>query len=180
MTGLSSARLTRAFCLLCSNASICSKLSLLLFFCSAATLAVFPTFETLSTLLMSSTLFTINVSAVISSLKLCCTFFCFIVLLYYIGTSCVLFIVSAHFLKILSNNFGNTVFIIRRCYDIRFFFYRRIRIFHGSAKTGIFNHGNVVHAVTAGNQFFLCSPSFSSSAARERSFATFFGTISKK
>ena len=138
MTGLSSARLTRAFCLLCSNASICSKLSLLLFFCSAATLAVFPTFETLSTLLMSSTLFTINVSAVISSLKLCCTFFCFIVLLYYIGTSCVLFIVSAHFLKILSNNFGNTVFIIRRCYDIRFFFYRRIRIFHGSA----------------GNQFF--------------------------
>ena len=154
MTGLSSARLTRAFCLLCSNASICSKLSLLLFFCSAATLAVFPTFETLSTLLMSSTLFTINVSAVISSLKLCCTFFCFIVLSYYIDTSCVLFIVSAHFLKILSNNFGNTVFIIRRCYNIRFFLYRRIRIFHGSAKTGIFNHGNVVHAVTAGNQFF--------------------------
>ena len=180
MTGLSSARLTRAFCLLCSNASICSKLSLLLFFCSAATLAVFPTFETLSTLLMSSTLFTINVSAVISSLKLCCTFFCFIVLLYYIGTSCVLFIVSAHFLKILSNNFGNTVFIIRRCYDIRFSFTGGYAFSMAAPRPAYSIMEMSFMPSPQAISSSLCSPSFSSSAARERSFATFFGTISKK
>ena len=153
MTGLSSARLTRAFCLLCSNASICSKLSLLLFFCSAATLAVFPTFETLSTLLMSSTLFTINVSAVISSLKLCCTFFCFIVLLYYIGTSCVLFIVSAHFLKILSNNFGNTVFIISASHIVCNIFNIISCIPHSNTKPCVFYHVFVVTSIPNTDNF---------------------------